>query len=78
MVKNKRKKEGIPVSNLTNDVSHILKVINSNTLWKNSSAKLNKTLNRNTHHNNKPMKKALMTEEDIDKLFQRSKSKTKT
>lgn len=62
MVKNKRKKEGLPISNLTNDVSHILKVINSNAMWKNSSAKLNKTLNRNTANHNKPIKKGLMTE----------------
>jgi len=78
LVKNKRKKEAFPVSNLTNYVSHILKVINPNTTWKNSSAKLNKTINRNTANPNKINKKALMTEDDIDKLFHKSKSKTKT
>jgi len=56
----------------------ILKAINSNALWKNSSAKLNKTINRGTANNNKVLKKGLMTEEDIDKLFNKSKSKTKT
>ena len=63
---------------MTNDVSHILKAINPNTLWKNSSTKLNKTISRTTNHNNKVQKKGLMTEEDIDKLFNKSKSKTKT
>lgn len=63
----------------TSDVSHILKAINSNALWKNCSAKINKTLT--THYKNSTAtrnpKKPLMTEEDIDRLFHRSKSKTR-
>jgi hypothetical protein len=49
------------VTTLTTDVSHILRAINSNQLWKNSTAKLNKTTNR--PHPTKPTKKNnLMTE----------------
>ena len=56
----------------TTDVSNILRAINSNTNWKNTSAKLNKTIAR--LNNPKPK---VMTEEDIDRLFNRSKSKSR-
>jgi len=65
------------MATITGDVSHILRAINFNTLWKNSSAKLNKTLTNNKT-TSKNQKKNAMTEEDIDKLFNRSKSKNKT
>lgn len=69
------------MSALTGDVSHILRAINSNGLWKNSTAKLNKTITNNNNKQatlNKNNKKNIMTEEDIDMLFNRSKSKTRT
>ena len=61
----RRNKEGMNMATLTTDVSHILKAINSNTMWKNSSAKLNKTINTHKPHHatHKPaQKKPLMTE----------------
>ena len=61
----------------TTDVSHILRAINSNTNWKNSSAKLNKTITGKTLNNSNKPKKCLMTEEDIDRLFNKSKSKSR-
>lgn len=64
------------VATLTTDVSHILRAINSNTMWKNNSAKLNKTTIKPINSTQK--KKGLMTEEDIDKLFNRSRSKNRT
>lgn len=74
--KRKHKEVGV-ITTLTSDVSHILRAINSNTLWKNSTGKLNKTNNKQNTLT-KTNKKNIMTEEDIDKLFSRSKSKTKT
>lgn len=65
------------MATLTTDVSHILRAINSNTMWKNSSAKLNKTVTAKPI-NSTQKKKGLMTEEDIDKLFNRSRSKNRT
>lgn len=66
------------LATLTTDVSHILRAINSNTNWKNSSAKLNKTITGKPLNSTVKPKKGLMTEEDIDRLFNRSKSKNKT
>lgn len=61
----------------TTDVSHILRAINTNTNWKNSSAKLNKTIASKALNSSAKPKKGLMTEEDIDRLFNKSKSKNR-
>lgn len=61
----------------TTDVSHILRAINTNTTWKNSSAKLNKTIAGKALNSSGKPKKCLMTEEDIDRLFNKSKSKNR-
>ena len=74
----KHKEGGAPITNLTGDVSNILRAINSNGLWKNSTAKLNKTINNKQNTMTKTNKKNIMTEEDIDKLFNHSKSKSKS
>jgi hypothetical protein len=66
------------MATLTTDVSHILRAINTNTMWKNSSAKLNKTITSKPLNTTVKPKKGLMTEEDIDRLFNRSKSKNRT
>lgn len=81
MMKRKKNKEGMGMATITSDVSNILRALNSNTMWKNSSAKLNKTITHNknnTINNNSKNKKNIMTEEDIDRLFNRSKSKHRT
>lgn len=63
----------------TTDVTHILKTINSNANWKNSSGKFNKTVTSKPLNNTINPKKNIMTEEDIDRLFNpRSKSKNRT
>jgi hypothetical protein len=67
----------VALATATTDVSNILRAINSNTNWKNSSAKLNKTIAGKTLNNTHKPKKGLMTEEDIDRLFNKSKSKTR-
>lgn len=72
-----KKRKQVPLTQTT-DVTHILRAINTNTLWKNSSAKLNKTINNKPLNATTKPKKGLMTEEDIDRLFNRSKSKNKT
>jgi len=59
------------MATLTTDVSPILRAFNSSNLWKNSSTKFNKTIANKTTTKN--TKKNVMTEEDIDKLFNRSK-----
>jgi len=55
----------------------VLKVLNKNSNWKNSSTKFNKTINTK-NLTTKNITKNIMTEEDLDKLFSRSKSKNKT
>jgi hypothetical protein len=60
------------MATLTSDISPILRAINSNNLWKNSSTKLSKIIS-NSKTLTKNTKKNAMTEEDIDKLFNRSK-----
>lgn len=55
----KKQKDQAAITTLTSDVSHILRAINSNTLWKNSTGKLNKTNKQNTL--TKTNKKNLMT-----------------
>lgn len=72
----KRRAEG-GISTLTGDVSRILRAINGNSSWKNSSGKLNKTMAAQKNATLKPTKKNVMTEDDIDQLFNRSKSKSR-
>jgi hypothetical protein len=67
----------VALATATTDVSHILRAINPNSNWKNSSAKLNKTIAGKTLNNSQKPKKCLMTEEDIDRLFNKSKSKSR-
>jgi hypothetical protein len=75
-VKNRKRKETTRMATLTSDVSPLLRAINSTNLWKNSSTKFNRTIT-NTKHATKNTKKIAMTEDDIDKLFNRSKEKNK-
>jgi hypothetical protein len=72
----KRRAEG-GISTLTGDVSRILRAINGNSSWKNSSGKLNKTMASQKNATLKPTKKNVMTEDEIDQLFNRSKSKSR-
>jgi hypothetical protein len=54
MGRRRKQKEGNAITTLTTDVSHILRAINSNGLWKSSTTKLNKTGNKqNTLTKNK-------------------------
>jgi len=75
-VKGRKKKEKTRIVTLTSDVSPILRAINSNNLWKNSSTKLSKNIS-NCKTLTKNVKKNAMTEEDIDRLFNKSKEKNK-
>lgn len=77
MGRKRKYKDGGTITTLTSDVSHILRAINANGLWKNSTTKFNKTMNKQNTLT-KTNKKNIMTEEDIDKLFNHSKSKSKT
>ena len=77
MGRKRKAREGGAITTLTSDVSNILRAINTNGLWKNSTTKLNKTTNKQNTLT-KANKKNVMTEEDIDKLFSRSKSKNRT
>ncbi len=62
----------------THDVSNVLKTLNKNINWKNSSMKFNKTINTQNLTQKQNIVKNIMTEEDLDKLFTKSKSKTRT
>lgn len=82
LVQKSRQKSSRHNNNLTttHDVSNVLKALNKNTNWKNSSMKFNNTINtKNLTQKSNLIMKNIMTEEDIDMLFKKSnKSKTKT
>ena len=61
----------------TDDVSGVLKALNTNTTWRNSSMKFNKTINTKNLTQKSNIQKNIMTEEDINRLFSKSKSKSK-
>lgn len=62
------RKQPFRINTLTNDVSEVLRAINSNVAWKNCSGKLTKTVGKTSNPRNP--KKNHMTEDDIDKLFE--------
>jgi hypothetical protein len=68
-----RKKK--PNLTITADLSHVLKTINDNVDWKNSSGKLakNNLSCKNKTINPLDLTKNLMNEDDIDQLFHKSK-----